>query len=149
MSTSDSLADRVRVIGESKKVPGLLFRVTAERLRAHCRDRAGYHERRATEKNAEVPAMEAAVETLTESIDKIKGFTKDAPVPQVSNKSMANYGFQGTDQVSELEQQIEKLRQDIKDHQNKSASFSFLADSLFEAEYALEWGDLGRLEIVK
>jgi hypothetical protein len=151
MATTDSFADRVRAIKEVGIVPGLVFSVKAERLAQHCADRSDYHAHRAAEKEVEVPALEETIASLEESIDKIKGYSREAgQTPTHSNKmSSSGYGFNGLDQVGSLEAQVEALRNDIKDHRNKAAAFKFLAGSFFEATYALEWADLQRLELVK
>lgn len=148
----DSLADRVRMVDARFPVPGLLFLVTAEKLKQHCEDRAAYHAKRAEEKQSEIPALQQTADSLQESIDKIKGFTRDAAaVPAFSGKGTVSnsYGFDGGNQVAQLEAQIRALRDDIRNHANKAASFKFLADSLFPTDYALEWEDLSRLELVR
>jgi chromosome segregation ATPase len=152
MNGNDSFADRVRVYTENAIMPGLVFSINSTVLREKILERVEFHVRRAAEKEAELPALEATVKSLEESIDKIKGFTQQGAAKVVatfSNKSATNYGFDGSSQVSELEQQINALRQDIKDHRNKATSFTLLADSLFGGTYALEWADLQRVELVK
>lgn len=151
MATTDSFADRVRAVASGTAVPGLIFCVPAGRLKQHCLDRAAYHTRRAEDKGAEVPALQETIKSLEGSIDKIKGYAREAgqQVLGVSNKTSSNYGFDGRREVDSLESQVEALRNDIKDHRNKAAAFGFLAESFFDTTYALEWADLQRLELVK
>ena len=151
---TDSLADRIRVVATNNHVPGLIFEVSPERLRKHLLERAVYHVGKAEVKDAEIPKLEQLVSDLEAAVDRIKGVS-GGPSTQAnlaaSLKSMSarNYNFQGDDEAKALEQQIEALRNDVKDHQNKAATFRFLAESVWDAIYALTWEDLGRLELAR
>lgn len=150
MSTTDSLADRIRAVSTTNHVPGLIFEVSPQRLRSHLSDRSLYHAGKAEAKAAEIPKLEKLVEELEDAVDRIKGVS-GGPAIQVSAKSMSNrnYNFQGDDEATALSQQIEGLKNDIKDHQNKAATFHFLAGSVWDAIYALTWEDLVRLELAR
>jgi hypothetical protein len=149
----DAMTARVQAIAQGLAVPGLVFKMTSGRLREHCQDRAAYHGRRAGDKEAEIPEMEKAIESMRESIEKIKGFAQEAAPASAAQRNYAKsastgYGFQGSDQVAGLEEQIEKLKMDVKEHRNKAAAFAFMAESFFDSTYALTYDDLARLEAV-
>lgn len=130
--------------------PGLMFRVTAVRLREHLKARSEYHARRAAEKRAEVPKLQEHIKGVQESVDRVKGFRKDSGVPVSNyNKASGGYGFNPDNNLSALEQQVDQLQSDVKGHEGKAATFAFLAESVFEAEYALTWADLVDLELAK
>lgn len=147
---TDFLADKVRCVPQTNHVPGLIFEVTADRLKKHLVDRSDYHAKRAEEKAAEIPNLEKLAEDLQAATDRIKGVT-GGPAASVSVKSMSarSYNFQGDDEATALDKQIEALRNDVKDHQSKAATFRFLSESVWDAIYALTWEDLVRLELAR
>ena len=150
MSLPDRLADRIRCITTDKAVPGLLFKITADRMRKHCTDRAAYHAQRAKDKQEQIPRLEESIKSMREAIDTIKGNRRETAAPMsMSNKTSASYGFDAGSDLRDLEEQIDNLRNDIKDHANKSATFMYLSESVIGSDYILEWADLQRLELAR
>ncbi len=116
-----------------KLVPGIKVRMTSIELCDHLKGRAAYHRRRRDEKQAELPKLKEAVTAIK----------AQPPAVAVSNFSKGgSYRFDGDDAVEQLEA-------DIKQHNDKSVAFDFLAEHLFEQDYCLERGDLAALEILK
>ncbi len=113
-------------------IEGLKIRVTHSELVAHCKERAAYHQRRADEKDAELPG-------LKDSMEKIKA---GGAAVSVAHMNKSNYRLDTADV-------IESLENDIKDHRNKSLVFAFLAEHFFPEDYTLMETDLLRLEILK
>jgi predicted RNase H-like nuclease len=113
-------------------IEGFRLKITAEELRGHCARRAAYHQNRADEKRAQVP-------TLQEAFDTIKGKGKASPV-NVAHMNKGGY---------RLENPVEDLEEDIRDHENKALVFTFYSTHLFDEDYDLAVDDLVRLEMLR
>ena len=114
-------------------IEGLKVRVTCAELKAHCQERAKYHEERAVQKEAELPA-------LKEILDSIKAGKSPESLARMQGKG--SYNFNADDPVKDLET-------DIRDHRNKVLVFRWIGEHLFPEDYTLKDEDLFRLEILK
>ncbi len=112
-------------------VDGFKLRISSHELAEHCTNRAKYHRRRASEKEAELPK-------LREAITAIKSH---APAVGISNMTKGS-SYRSDDPVGDLEH-------DINEHKNKAIVFDFFASHLFEEDYTLDEGDLTRLEMLR
>jgi len=117
-------------------VHGLLFHYSTAELAEQMRGRADYHDERAKQKEAALPELKSAVETVKANAE--------AAINDVTKMSkFSNYHFDAGDQV-------EALENDIRDHKNKALVFRTLAAHLVpDATYELDEGSLRRLEILK
>lgn len=113
-------------------IEGLKLKVTSRELVAHCRDRAQYHAKRASEKENSLPEIKKSFET-------IKG---SGLATSISTMSKGGYHCDPDDPIKDLER-------DISDHKNKSLVFNFFAEHFFDEDYTLREEDLRRLEILK
>lgn len=116
-------------------VQGLKIRMMSNELKEHLIARADYHATRKDEKEAQLPAIEAAVAAIK--------LQTPATVQQFNKGGTSNsYRFDGDDT-------LEQLKGDILTHNNKALAFRFIAEHLFEETYCLDGTDLVRLEILK
>lgn len=117
---------------EKKLVEGLKFRIESAELSKLMKDRADYHEQRASHKKEELPKLKANLESLVTS----------PKVSAVSNK-LSGYNMNPSDVVEQVET-------DIKNHENKVQSLRFLADHVVpNVAYILTENDLRSLEVIK
>ena len=118
-------------------IQGFHLRFTSEELRQHMVDRAAHHVARAIIKESEIPS-------LREVQDKIKAGTsapeKAAGMGKFSNSTVG---------TSDVQQAIESLESEVRDHRNKSIVFKLFAEHLYAEDYDLQEADLVRLEILK
>jgi hypothetical protein len=151
----DKMADKCRLMSErGGPIPGLIFRIPTEKLKAHLLKRAEHHTDRAKTKVEEVPKMEESLAALRESADKVKGIRRGEGAinrghSNTLGKGASSYGFSPGDDFERLQAEIDSLRSDANNHEALAATFTFLADSLFDGVYTLEWSELVRLEIAK
>lgn len=119
-------------------IEGFKLRVTATELRDHCTSRADYHEGRADQKEGELPGLKEALA----KVEAVTGANISLPDLAHMTKSRATYAM-------DVDQPVEQLERDIRDHRNKSLVFRFFASHLFDEDYTLSESDLTRLEILK
>ncbi len=117
-------------------IEGLKIRVTSEELEKHCQQRAMYHADRASQKEKELPG-------LKEALAKVEAVTGQNIAPaDLARMSKGGYAMN-------VDQPVDQLESDIKDHRNKALVFAFFAEHLFAEDYTLQEADLIRLEILK
>jgi len=116
-------------------VEGFKIKLSPLELCKHLKDRAAYHQSRASEKEAAMPRLRESLETLKKS-----NVSLPSTHSNMSGKSAYNF---------DAEDPIDSLEKDIRDHKNKAVVFLFLSDHLFDEEYVLQEADLIRLEILK
>lgn len=113
-------------------IDGLRIKIESAELKTLLMTRVEYHQGRAKTKEAELPG-------LRESMERIKA-VQPTNIAQV-NKMSSN--------VYHVEDAVENLERDIKNHKNKALVFEFYANHLFDETYSLTESDLQRLELVK
>lgn len=153
LQLGDTFADRVRMAagvgGDSgtivKLCPGLIFKLSHEKLKAGLLARGEHHTTRANEKEAALPQLKELVVTLDQTSEHLQS-VRAAGLGGKTAANFNNYGFDGKGNARQLEEQIEALEKDIREHRNKATAFTFLAESLFETTYALSWEDLKTIE---
>lgn len=109
---------------------GLLFRVSNTALRAHCAERAGYHARRADEKEAEIPKLRESLEVV--------------------GKQGVNVAPKYANSVSriDVDSAIEHVEHEIRAHRARAARFEWFASHLFAGDYSLSVSELNELELL-
>lgn len=154
---SDNFADRLRLlygdggVPKTPVVPGLVFRVPMDKLKAGLLDRAKYHAGRIATKEAELPKLRALTKGIEDVGSRLSAIQTDdiglaGKMGGYSNASMPR-GF--NDNASQLEARITAIENEIRGHHNKKLSFEFLAECLYPlADYALTWEDLRTIEFV-
>lgn len=121
-------------------IDGFKLKITAAELRKHCTERSEYHGKRADEKAAELPELQATMQ-------KVKKVTAANLEPQ----ELAHMNKTGSysNMPMDTDEPIEQLERAIKNHRNHALVFAFFAAHLFDEDYTLLENDLRRLEILR
>lgn len=117
-------------------IEGLKIRVTSGELRTHLLARSVHHRQRADEKEAGIPELKSALETVT------KNSLNPPSVGAMNKMATSSYHLDPDDAISQVET-------DIRNHRNSALAFEFFADHLFDEDYTLSEADLRRLEILR
>ena len=115
-------------------VEGFKLRIDSTELADHCLARAAHHHERA---EAKIARLEEA-RTLAAAL-----------APEMSAANVATMTKTGNYYQADPRQLCENLETDIREHNNKAATFQFFAAHLFNDTYTLSESDLQRLEILK
>jgi hypothetical protein len=119
-------------------IEGFKLKITSSELKTHCSERALYHKQRADDKEQELPGLKEALA----KVEAVTGANLDPKNLAHMNKSAASYRM-------DVDEPVEALESDIKDHRNKALVFAFFSEHLFAEDYTLQEADLIRLEILK
>ncbi len=120
-------------------IDGLKFRMTRDELAIHLRERAKYHELRATAKRDELLTLRANLEKVTVDVQTLGG---KRPSTNVSG------GFNPDYLIQEHRRLVEEHERTMVEHLARVDKFRFIANHLFNDDYSLTESDIPRLELV-